>query len=52
MIKGLEHLLYEEGQSGSVQVGEEEAQGDLISLCKCLKGECKKDRAILFSGAQ
>jgi len=31
------------------QPGEEEAQGDLISVCKCLRGGCKDHIAWLFS---
>ncbi|KAK4831025.1 hypothetical protein QYF61_014913 [Mycteria americana] len=46
MIKEQEHLSYEEKlRAGAVQPGEQKAQGDIINL----KGECKEDRARLFS---
>lgn len=36
-------------RAGTAQPGEEELQGDLISVWKCLKGGCGDDRARLFS---
>ncbi|KAK4828615.1 hypothetical protein QYF61_000067 [Mycteria americana] len=36
-------------RAGTVQPGEEKAQGDLISVHKHLKRRCKEDRARLFS---
>ncbi|KAK4828607.1 hypothetical protein QYF61_000059 [Mycteria americana] len=47
MIKGLEHLFYEERLT--VQPGEEKAQGGSINVNKYLKGGCKDHRARLFS---
>ncbi|GAB0187908.1 mitochondrial enolase superfamily member 1 [Grus japonensis] len=42
MMKGLEHLPYEERlKAGTVQHGEENAQGDLINVYKYLKGGYK-----------
>lgn len=49
MIKGLEHLSYEEKLR---KLGLEKAQGDFISVCKYMKGRCKEGRAkALCSGA-
>lgn len=36
-------------RAGMVQPGEEEAQGDLINVCKQLKGGCKETGARLFT---
>ena len=45
-----EHLPDEERlRAGTVQPGEENAQGDLINMYKYLKGGCKEGRARLFS---
>lgn len=46
-ISPYEHRL----RAGTVQPGEEEVQGALLSVCKYLKGGCGDDRALL-SGAQ
>jgi len=43
-------LLWEEAdRTGTVQPGEEKAQGDLIHVYKYLQGRCKEDRARLCS---
>jgi len=50
MIKGLEHLMRRKAErAGTVQPGEEKAQGDLINVYKFLKGGCREDRASHFS---
>jgi len=49
MMRGLEHLPYEERLTGTVQPGEKQAQGDLKSVYKYLKGGCKQDKARPFS---
>ncbi|KAK4812717.1 hypothetical protein QYF61_015036 [Mycteria americana] len=49
-MKGLEHLCYEERlRAGTVQPGAEQAQADLIRVCKYLEGGCGEDGARLFS---
>ncbi|KAK4812728.1 hypothetical protein QYF61_015047 [Mycteria americana] len=49
-MKGLEHLCYEERlRAGTVQPGAEQAQADLIRVCKYLEGVCGEDGARLFS---
>jgi len=50
MIRGLEHLTYEERlRAGTVQPGEEQALGDLINVCKHLMGNTMEAGARLFS---
>lgn len=46
MIKGLEHLSYEEKLR---KLGLKKAQGDLINVCQYIKGRCKEGRARLFA---
>ena len=46
MTKGPERLSYEERLG---QFREEEAQGDLINVCKYLQGGCKEDGARVCS---
>jgi len=48
MVKGLEHLCYEEKLS-TVLRGEEQAQGDLIRVHKYPNRACQKDGARLLS---
>lgn len=46
---GASLLLGEAGRAESGQSGEEDSQGDLIHVHKCLKGGCKEDGArVLF----
>lgn len=50
IFRGLEHLLLWEGlRAGTVQLGEEEAQGALTDVYKYLKGRCKEDAVRPFS---
>ena len=53
MIKGWEHLSYEERlrELGLFSLEKRTFMGNLICVCKCLKGGCKEDEARLFSGA-
>jgi len=49
MIKSLEHLKYEE-RLGLLSLGKRRLGGDLINVCKYLKGgERQMDQARLFS---
>jgi len=44
VMKGWEHLsCVERLRPEAVQPGEGQAQGDLINVCKYLKGGCKED---------
>ncbi|RMC00477.1 hypothetical protein DUI87_23087 [Hirundo rustica rustica] len=50
LVKGLEHKSYEEAEgAGVVQPGQEEGQGDLITLHNSLKGGCSQVGIGLFS---
>lgn len=45
-------VLWEGSRAGSVQLGEEEAQGDLTGVCTYLEGGCKEDVVRVFSVVQ
>lgn len=46
MMKGLGHLSFEESLS---ELGEEDAEGNLINIYEYLNGGCRGERARLFS---
>lgn len=50
VIKGLGPLLYEEKleRAGTAQPRKEKARGDLMNICKYLKGGCTKGGARRF----
>lgn len=50
MFKGQEHLSYEGRlrELGLFRQEKRKLRGNLIHVCKCLKGLCKEDRARLF----
>lgn len=49
VFKELEHLTGKAERAGTVELGEERAQGHLISVHKYLKGQCREDGARLLS---
>lgn len=51
MVKGLEHLSYEErlGLLGLLSLERRRLGGDFIHVCKSLMGGCKESGARLFS---
>lgn len=49
IIKGLQHLCYEERLWELELLSLKKTQRDLINVCRDLQGECKEGRAKLFS---
>jgi len=51
MIRGMEHLSYEDGlrELGLFSLEKRRLQGDLIVSCQYLKGSCRKEGDRLFS---
>jgi len=49
---GASHVQGEAGRAGTVQPGEETAQGDLINVCECLKAETDSSQQYPVTGRE